>query len=73
MFNILHTKNILPAAIEGGIHLETRLYSSAFSQTCLHILTIFFPKLSFEQNLSIKSIDFVVLLCYTQSFGNYLN
>ena len=47
----LHTRKILPAAIDGGIHLETKLYSSAFSHTCSQISKIFLPKLSLEQNL----------------------
>ena len=34
---------MLPAAFEGGIHFETKLNSSAFSQTYLHILITLLP------------------------------
>ena len=47
----MHTKNIEPAAIEGGMHFETKLNLSAFKHTSLQILNILFPKFNLEQNL----------------------
>ena len=49
-FNKEHTRNIVPAAIEGGVFSDTKEYSSALLQVYLHIVNIFCPKFNLEQN-----------------------